>query len=227
MRILAIEQSSRLGSIALLEDERVLFEDQWDGSRWHSQEAYLILRERIGQGDLDLRTVDLIAVGIGPGSFSGARMAVATARAMALPEGKEVYAVSSGEALAWTTFGSVMQGSVIPLGDARRERVWLGRFERGEGFISQVTPWSLIDTADLAVHLPPDSVVVTPDWDRLAERLQSIVPQGVVLQEGQHAPTARAVGQVAFQRRSRGRLSESPVPIYLHPAVFVEPRYPS
>jgi tRNA threonylcarbamoyladenosine biosynthesis protein TsaB len=211
-RILAIEQSTSRGSIALCVP---------------GQQAFLLLKEMQQCGDLNLRDLDLIAVGVGPGAFSGLRMAVAAARALALPRGKEVFAVSSGEALAWHALRTAACAAVMPIGDARRDRIWLARFERQGNFMTATQPWTLLAMKALASEQNIDGLIVTPDGERLAERLRAVLLRGAALHAATMIPTAVMVAQLALEKKQRGLPSEPLAPIYLHPPTSVPPGFPA
>jgi len=74
----------------------------------------------------------------------------------------------------------------------------------------------LATAADLPGCLPPDTVVVTPDWDRIGARLSSLLPV-TQLVAGAHTPSAADVGRLLLSDPAAARAE--PVPIYLHPAV--------
>jgi tRNA threonylcarbamoyladenosine biosynthesis protein TsaB len=226
MRILALEQSNRVGSVALLEEERVVLQKQWTDERFHSQQAFVALRDVLGEGQAAPATLDLFAVGLGPGSFAGLRMAVSALQALALPDGKEVFGVASGEALAWSVMRETGANTVVTIGDARRQRAWLARFRRRDDFLAQDGPWRLLAMEEARDGLVSGDLVVTPDWERLEKLLRQGLPTGVTSIEERRIPMAADVARVALEKRRRGLVSPPLTPVYLHPAVFVEPRFP-
>ena len=100
MLILAIEQSSVLASVALLNDGRVLAAERWHCTWNRSQNVFDILPSLLKNASVRPENIDVFAAGTGPGSFSGSRVAVSVAQALALPGGKRAIGISSGEALA-------------------------------------------------------------------------------------------------------------------------------
>ena len=81
-------------------------------------------------------------------------------------------------------------------------------------------------TTTSAAALPTDTLVVGPDWDQLAEILQSTLDPSIARIEESRAPTAADVARLTYDRVRKEVRSEPLVPIYLHPAVFVAPRFP-
>ena len=132
MKILAIDSSGLTATVAVLEDERLVAEYTINHKKTHSQTLVPMLDEVKQMTELDLYSVDAIAVAKGPGSFTGLRIGSATAKGLGLALNKPIVAVSTLEALAMNAWGS--DKLICPIMDARREQVYTGlyRFEDGE-----------------------------------------------------------------------------------------------
>jgi tRNA threonylcarbamoyladenosine biosynthesis protein TsaB len=221
MKILAIEQSSPTASLAVLEDTAVLREERWTDTDPRKASFFSALLRLCNETGLDPAAIDLFAVGLGPGSFSGLRVAVSAARAMALPGSQPVLGVSSAEALAWALLRETGAAGVTIVGDARRGQVWISHFRREAEDVVQAEPLSVIRAGELGRRMLPGFLVATPDWVRLCDTLRGAVP-GETLVAAEASPRASVVGALVFRRRDR--LSGDPLPIYVHPPVFVTPR---
>ena len=101
MLILALDTSSSAGSAAVLRDGRVLVERAGDPSRTHGERLPRELMTLLEEARVPLGDVDLFAVAVGPGSFTGLRVGIASIQGLALANGKRVAPVSTFEALAW------------------------------------------------------------------------------------------------------------------------------
>src|SRR6266567_3825378 len=100
MRVIALDTTTRAGSVALVEDDRVIDERAGDGSRTHAERLpaeIIALTDAHGVGWKD---VDLYAVASGPGSFTGLRIGIATIQGLAFVYGRRVVGVPALEALA-------------------------------------------------------------------------------------------------------------------------------
>lgn len=124
MKILAIDSSGMTAAVALLEDERLLAEYSTDYKKTHSQTLVPMLEEIKNMTELDLGSIDAVAVAKGPGSFTGLRIGSATAKGIGLALDKPVIAVSTLEGLAMNAWGR--DGLICPIMDARREQVYTG-----------------------------------------------------------------------------------------------------
>ena len=229
MLTLAIEQSTACASAALLRDGALVSERAWAGDRMRDQHTFPALRTFFEETGTALSQVDLFAVGLGPGAFSGIRIALATAFGMALPGGKPVDGVSSAAALAADVLQETGAPAAVVLGDARRGRVWLARFQIEEGDVVMSQSFSLVETKNLAASLQSPAALVTPHWDTLGPLLDSLGLRGFDVLRESRAPRARTVGELTIRQRQRAPPSSAPQPppspIYLHPPVFVPPRF--
>lgn len=133
MKILALDSSGLVASVAVVEDDTLLAEYTVNYKKTHSQTLLPMLSEAAKMIELDLKTVDAIAVAGGPGSFTGLRIGSATAKGLGLALNKPLVHIPTVDALAYNLFGS--NKYICPLMDARRNQVYTGiyRFE-GEEF---------------------------------------------------------------------------------------------
>ena len=102
MLILALDTSSAAGSVAIVRGGRVLIERAGDGARTHGERLPRELMDVLDEARVTIGEVDRFAVSIGPGSFTGLRIGIATMQGLALAQGKPIAPVSSFEALART-----------------------------------------------------------------------------------------------------------------------------
>ena len=122
MKILAIESSGLTASIAVADRDRFIAEYTIDYKKTHSQTLLPMLDEVRKMTELDLDTVDAIAISNGPGSFTGLRIGSATAKGLGFALDKPLIEVSTLEALAYNLVGT--DKAVFPIMDARRNQVY-------------------------------------------------------------------------------------------------------
>lgn len=124
MKILALDSSGLVASVAVMEDEKLLAEYTVNYKKTHSQTLLPMLNEAAKMIDLDLQSIDAIAVAGGPGSFTGLRIGSATAKGLGLALNKPIVSVPTVDALAWNLYGSSYV--ICPMMDARRNQVYTG-----------------------------------------------------------------------------------------------------
>lgn len=127
MKILALDSSGLVASVAVMEEENLLAEYTMNYKKTHSQTLLPMLDEMAKMIDLDLETVDAIAVAGGPGSFTGLRIGSATAKGLGLALKKPLISVPTVDGLAYNLCGT--DRIVCPLMDARRNQVYTGIYE--------------------------------------------------------------------------------------------------
>lgn len=212
MKIFAIELSSRFGSMALVEDGVVVAEERWEENFKNRQQLF----DAMGVLETDWGSIDCFAAGRGPGAFSGLRISFSVVNALAAPGGKPVYALNSGAALAEQRGAT----RTVVVGDARRNKVWAGIFSGSE----LEKEFQLLDRDELHDFVPLDALVVSPDHDRLEDLLAGFK----ILDPAQPVfPTAGALGRLVGRRLEQNIASEPFEPLYMHPPVFIEPRFPA
>ena len=100
MRILALDTTTRAGSIAVVEDARVTAEHSGDPARSHAERLPADILQVLQSVSLTAADIDVFAVASGPGSFTGLRIGIATVQGLAFVNGRPIVAVSALEALA-------------------------------------------------------------------------------------------------------------------------------
>lgn len=132
MKILGLDSSGLVASVAVVEDDRLLAEYTVNYKKTHSQTLLPMLDEVSKMIDLSLEEIDAIAVACGPGSFTGLRIGSATAKGLGLALKKPIVEVPTVDGIAYQLFGH--KNLICPLMDARRNQVYTGlyRFETGK-----------------------------------------------------------------------------------------------
>ena len=127
MRILGVDSSGMVASVALVEDDLLVAEYSVNYKKTHSQTLLPMLDEIVKMTELDLNTIDAIAVAAGPGSFTGLRIGAATVKGLGLALEKPVVSVPTCHGLAYNLWGS--DKLICPIMDARRSQVYTGIYE--------------------------------------------------------------------------------------------------
>ena len=224
MRILAIEASGPVAGCALLEDGTLTAEYSVQYKKKHSQSLVPMLSEMSGMVDLDLSSIDFIAVTSGPGSFTGLRIGAATVKGLGLALNKPVLPVPTVDSLACNLYGT--DRLICPLMDARRQQVYNGIYRFEGAVLKTVIDQRPIAAADLirelnemdpeltgagVIFLGDGSYVVEPYAKENLKIPYSFAPAHLARQ------SAGAVGALAMQLFEEGKYvrAEEHAPIYL------------
>ncbi len=205
MRIIAIETSGRHGSVAALSGEAagVTCVDQilLPSSERTARSLAPALRDLLHQAGWQARSIELVSVTSGPGSFTGLRIGVTTAKTLAYAIGAEIIGVDTLEVLA--AQASASAGPLWTVIDAQRQEVFTAAFDVFEnGPPRRVSDTAVMKEDDWLAGLRAGDRVTGPALRSLAARL----PAGVIAApEELWQPTAAAVGLVAWEAYQSGR----------------------
>ncbi len=130
MYVLGIDTSTLIGGVALVKGDELIGEIVLNIRTTHSERLLPAVENLLAAAEVDLASVDAIAAVVGPGSFTGIRIGVATAKGFAYALGHPLVGVTTLEAYGWQ-FKS-FPGIVVPLIDARRGLVYAQAFSQGE-----------------------------------------------------------------------------------------------
>jgi len=138
MRVLALDSTTRTGSVALVEDDRVVEERRGDAARTHAERLPMELVVLASAHDVALADVDLYAVASGPGSFTGLRIGIATVQGLAFVHGRRIFNVGVLEALGYAIAATVTPGTLLAVWmDAHRRDVFSAAYR-----VTMATPYS-------------------------------------------------------------------------------------
>ena len=189
MKILAMDTSNKALSLAILENEETLGQVTLNIKKNHSITLMPAIDFLMNSMDLKSTDLDRIAVAQGPGSYTGLRIAVATAKTLAHTLKIELVGVSSLLALV----AKQVEGLVIPVMDARRNNVYAGFYQSGQAVRPEAhLPLSEVLEIAGAANQP---VIFVGETAAFAEQIKAALP-GAVIQPT--LPDAAAVGRLGL-----------------------------
>jgi len=127
MKILALDSSGLVASVAIIEDGLTIAEYTINHKKTHSQTLLPMLDEVKKMTELDLSQINAIAIAAGPGSFTGLRIGAATAKGLGLALDIPIIPVPTVDGLAYNLYGS--EKLICPIMDARRNQVYTGIYQ--------------------------------------------------------------------------------------------------
>lgn len=214
MIILALDTTTKDGSVAVLQNGVVCIERVGDGSVTHGQRLPNDIAAALAAADVDIKDVDLLAVAAGPGSFTGLRIGIATVQGLAMAHDLRVVPVSALEALAQAAINPHhMIGAWM---DAQRGEVFAALYSADgkDQLIAPVsaTPSTVLRTWSATLDLRQLTFV----GDGAVRHIDSIRHDGgeaVLLLPP--PPLAALIGRIAAEDPSRAVLPHAIVPIYV------------
>jgi tRNA threonylcarbamoyladenosine biosynthesis protein TsaB len=205
MLTLAIESSGKTASIALGWGDDALWERTIsDVGRRHAQTLVHEIENLLTAHDCTLESDSLIAVSIGPGSFTGLRVGVVCAKALAYVAGSRLAAVDTFEAIAANSPDDVREVHVVA--DAQRGGLFVGWYTRGSaGNWTRHGALEIVDAEAWTRSRTESDVLTGPGVERIAMFLPAAK---VVLPEKCWTPTAAAVARIGHRLCGAGKLAD-------------------
>lgn len=190
MKVLAFDTSSTALSVALLEDENLVAETSLTVKKNHSISLMPTIDFLVAQAGWRPADLERIVVAEGPGSYTGLRVAVATAKTLAYALKIDLVGVSSLQALTDLT----AQGVLIPIMDARRNNVYVGFYEKGQALVPD--RHASFD-AVLEQAKAYDQVTFVGEVAAFAEQIEASLPEAKFVAT---LPSARLIGRLGLNR---------------------------
>ena len=215
MITLAIDTSTPRGAVALLRDDKPLAEGAFDRSQ-PGQNLFDTAAQLLSANQLRVDDLGLLAVGLGPGSFTGIRVGIAAAKGIALPRKLPIKGASSFDALALTALPQMPRDcpQLCVLGDARRDEIYFALYDQKGRCVKKCQIATLEVVAD-EIHHP--IWFVSSEIDRYKDDITALFGGFASICETPVFPSAAAVGWLAYHqfRDQGGRGDEELEPIYL------------
>ncbi len=151
MKILALDTSAAVASVALCENERLLAEYTLNNGNTHSETLLPIVENILSAFRLTPRDIDLFAASSGPGSFTGVRIGAATLKGLAFGMNVPCAEVSTLEALAFNTLA--VSGLICPVMNARRSQLYTALFRSDGQSLTRILEDSAMSISELDEYL--------------------------------------------------------------------------
>jgi tRNA threonylcarbamoyladenosine biosynthesis protein TsaB len=199
VRVLGIETATWTASVAII-DEGLSVAEQYSDSTSHATALLPLVENTLKAADVSLKELDLIAVSIGPGSFTGLRIGLSVAKGLALAQDRPMVGVSTLEALAVAAGPrSHVLWTVL---DARKREVYAAAFDcSAADVVEAVYPPTVCAPEQLATRLEPPCVVVGDGVDVYGEIWRAQAGREIELQPAATLrPSGAAVARLGLRR---------------------------
>ncbi len=219
MKILALDSSGLVASVAIVEDDNLLGEYTMNYKKTHSQTLLPMLDEVAKMIELDMNSLDAIAVSKGPGSFTGLRIGSATAKGLGLALNKPIVSVPTIDAMAFNMWGA--KDLVCPIMDARRQQTYTGLFEFKDGKMNTIIEQSVLMIEEIIEKINEigkkviflgDGVDVFKDY--IKENIKVPYEYALANNNKQRASSVAVLGEIMF-KEGKAELASEHKPDYL------------
>lgn len=196
MKLLAIDTSNQVMSIAVLEDQKIIGELTTNLKRNHSERLMPAIDDLMKEVNMDIQEIDRIAVAKGPGSYTGLRIGVTTAKTLAWTMKKELVGISSLKIMAANV--NPTNAYIVPLMDARRGNIYTGLYQLKNGELQVAEKDTHISAEKWAEFLRQKEghfILVGEDYEKHVETFEKLLQDRVTVAPPQfHLPKAGVLG---------------------------------
>jgi tRNA threonylcarbamoyladenosine biosynthesis protein TsaB len=219
MKILAIDSSAEVCSVAVTNDKKLISEITVNTGNTHSQTLLPAVEQALKLAEIAVDDIDVFACSTGPGSFTGVRIGAATLKGLAYGKNKPCISVSTLEALAYNLRG--FDGVICPVMNARRAQVYNALFECKDGVLTRMCADRAISIEELDGELLSfeEPIFLCGDgYDITLKNFNSTACQFVP--ERYRLQSAYSVAACAIERYNNGEhLTDAELaPVYLRPS---------
>lgn len=219
--ILNIETATTNCSVSLSkEGETFILKEDYGNGYSHAERLHVYIEEVLEQANLSLKDIDAVAISKGPGSYTGLRIGVSTAKGLCFAVDKPLISISTLEALAHQV--KVDDGIIIPMLDARRMEVYSAVFNTNHKQIREVQA-QVLDENSFADYLALGKVYFIGNG---VEKTKTLIehPNAVFI-EGK-LPSANEMSQLAFDKYKKDDIEDVAYfePYYLKDFIAIKPK---
>ncbi|MDQ6630467.1 MAG: tRNA (adenosine(37)-N6)-threonylcarbamoyltransferase complex dimerization subunit type 1 TsaB [Verrucomicrobiota bacterium] len=212
MKILALEFSCDERSVAIFENETgdspvaLCVASEKSGRATH---AVALIQNVLRQADWEREQIEVIAVGLGPGSYTGIRAAIAFAQGWQLARDIKIVGISSGECLAFQAQKKKLFGQINIIIDAQRNEFYVATYEISETIRRQIKPLAIVPFSEIETRAVNGEVIIGPDSTNWFHEARNLFPN------------AESLAQLAA-RHPDFVSGEKLEPIYLRETSFIK-----
>ncbi|NKB72593.1 MAG: tRNA (adenosine(37)-N6)-threonylcarbamoyltransferase complex dimerization subunit type 1 TsaB [Candidatus Latescibacteria bacterium] len=212
--ILALETATPAASIALVDKEKTIASRYFDIGLQHSRLLYPEIQAIFNVADCRPAELEAVAVSIGPGSFTGLRIGLSTAKGLCLAREIDLVAVPTLESLAAQL--PFAAHPVCPVLDARQREVYAALYDTSSGWPSPLAEARALEPEQLLEERRDQRTIFVGDGIWQHRQLLADFPQALVPPRTYRQPEASTVGQLAYVRLNNGQTAN---------LAMVEPNY--
>jgi len=216
--ILGVDTSTRFLNLSIVDDERTVAEFSINDPRGHSSNLIPLIAQLCKNCRLDFSQLNGFSLNIGPGSFTGLRIGLATIKGFAVSLKKPVVGVPGLDILARNIAAAGCK--ICPLIDAKREQVYAAVYEFKDGQYKRLTPYLLTPVAKLLKQTKGKTVFLGDGLEKFALVIRKQKKSSAVFAPPIFwYPRASAVARLGLELIKKGK-ADNPdklVPLYLYP----------
>lgn len=207
MKILAIETSTMTGGVAIMDGDILIAESRLNVRVTHSEKLMREIDHILKQASIKIEDIDVFAISIGPGSFTGLRVGLSTVKGLVYGTDKKVVSVSSLETLAYSL--PFCKYQICPMIDARKKEVYTALFKWQDEGINKVSDEQIIKIDDLLTRITEKTIFLGDGAILYKEKINSSLKDKAIFAYPHNlCPSPASVAYLAMIKAKMGRYDD-------------------
>jgi tRNA threonylcarbamoyladenosine biosynthesis protein TsaB len=199
MKILGIDTSTPFLALGIVEDEKVLSELKFNAGQTHAQILLPSIDRVLKEASLNLEELEGIAVSIGPGSFTGLRISLATAKGLCFASGKPLISIPTLDGLVYSQKSPSYP--LVPILDAKKNEVNSAVYDSREGKLKRVSDYWVTGIEKLVAKIPEEVIFLGPGLEVFKENLGKLCGEKAHFLKGEeNLPSGTAIAFLGLER---------------------------
>ena len=204
MRILGIDTATMISGIGVVEDGEILADFRYDVKLTHSEVLLSYIEKLLKKLKLKLENIDGFSASIGPGSFTGLRIGLATIKGLGFASGKPVVGIPTLDALAFGSRGCIYP--LVPVLDAKKKQVYAAVYDTRVNQIKRKTSYFVVDPSDLIQRIPEEVAFTGPGINVFRSELKKKMGKKAHFLRGKKTlPSGAAVAYMGWEKLNKGK----------------------
>ena len=223
MKILALETSTLMGSIALVDDERLLCELTLQVSETHSSQLMPAIDYVLRTTGISPEQLDGLAIALGPGSFTGLRIGMSTAKGLALAASKPLVGIPTLEAMAWSF--PYAEHRICPMIDARMNEIYAAWFRAEKGGVVRESDDMVLSVDKLLKDVKENAIFFGSGAKRYSAEIREIMGNRAhFISPESMGARASILGFLALEKLGKGDIvgMDSLEPLYIRESQAIQ-----
>ncbi len=216
MRILGIDTATMISGIGVVEDGHTLADFRYNVKLTHSEVLLSHIDRLLKNLNLELGDLNGLSISVGPGSFTGLRIGLATVKGLSFALGKPVVGVPTLDALAFLS--NDCRYPLVPILDAKKKQIYAAVYDAKGNKIKRKSSYFVVDLSDLVKRIPKEVAFTGPGIKIFRQELKKAMGKKAHFLKGEKTlPSGAAVAYLGWERFKRNEKEHpsSLVPIYV------------
>jgi len=216
MKILGIDTATPILALGIVDDEKVLSEIRFNAGQTHAQLLLPSIEKVLKDADLELEDLNGIALSIGPGSFTGLRIGLATAKGLCFASGKPLLTVPTLDGLVYFNLNSPYP--LVSVLDAKKNEVYSAVYNSREGVLERISDYWVLSAEKLVAKIPEEVIFLGLGLEVFQDRLKELCGEKAHFLAGErNLPSGSSIAFLGLEkfRRSEFEDLEKAEPLYL------------